>query len=103
MAEITIHSLEDIDKAFEEMLNHKWFKQAEADRLERKAIREKAMEEAGELAKGKETVVNKALRREIANDLHHTRIVPLTLMEAIVYSGQARIATHKETRELSRT
>lgn len=103
MAEITIHTQEDVTKLLDEMTDSKWFKEFEDGRLARQADREKAMKAATELAKGKETVINKVLKREIANDLHHTRIVPLTLMEVLVYSGQARIATHKETRELSRS
>jgi hypothetical protein len=103
MAEITIHTQEDVGKMLDEMTQSKWFKEFEDGRLARKADKEKAMKAATELAKGKETVINKVLKQEIANDLHHTRFVPLTLTQILVYSGQARIATHKEIRELSRT
>jgi hypothetical protein len=107
MAEVTLHNLDDIDKALEEALSSptmiKWDKQFQEERRKEKAKREQAMKEAAELAKGKEAIINVKLKRDIANDLHHTRFVPLTLTEVLVYSGQARIATHKETRELSRT
>ena len=103
MAEITIHTQEDVTKILDEMTESKWFKEFEDGRLAREADKEKAMKAATELAKGKETVINKVLKQEIANDLHHTRFVPLTLTQILVYSGQARIATHKEIRELSRT
>ena len=88
----------DMDAEFQKLIDEaEQWTQDNADK------REKAMKEAAELAKGKEAVINVNLKRAIANDLHHTRMVPLTLIEVLVYSGQARIATHKETRELSRT
>jgi len=99
MAEaIVIHKLDDIDAAFDKLI-------AEAEEWAREGAekRAQAMKDAEDLVKGKEAVINVNLKREIANDLHHTRFVPLTLMENLVYSGQVRIATHKETRELSRT
>ena len=97
MAEETV-AIYDMDAEFQKLIE-----EAEQWTRENADKREKAMKEAAELAKGKEAVINVNLKREIANDLHHTRFVPLTLMENLVYSGQVRIATHKETRELSRT
>ena len=100
MAEVMkIHKLDDeLSAEFDKLIaeTEQWTQ----ENAEKRAL---AMREAAELAKGKEAVINVNLKREIANDLHHTRFVPLTLMERLVYSGQARIATHKETRELSRT
>lgn len=88
----------DMDAEFQKLID-----EAEQWTQENADKREKAMKEEAELAKGKEAVINVNLKRDIANDLHHTRFVPLTLSEVLVYSGQARIATHKESRELSRT
>ena len=91
-------ALYDLDAEFQKLIDEAetWTK----ENAEKRAL---AMKEAAELAKGKEEVINVNLKRQIANDLHHTRFVPLTLNEVLVYSGQARIATHKETRELART
>jgi len=88
----------DMDAEFQKLID-----EAEQWTQENADKREKAMKEAAELAKGKEAVINVKLKRDIANDLHHTRFVPLSLTEVLVFSGQARIATHKETRELART
>lgn len=63
----------------------------------------KAMAEAAELVKGKKVTVHPSLHQDILNDQLHQRILKLSLPEVLVYSGQARIATHKETRKLSRT
>jgi hypothetical protein len=100
MAEVmTIHQLDDeLSAEFDKLIA-----EVEQWTQEDATKRAQALREGADLAKGKETVINRVLKREIANDLHHTRIVPLTMMEIVVYSGQARIATHKEANELSRT
>ena len=99
MAEIAIYTMEEANKALDEVMEHEAIKLFEADRLARKVKQEKLMEEAKELAKGKDVVIGQSLKQNIANDLHHTRFVPLTLAQVLVYSGQARIATKRELRE----
>lgn len=98
MAEVKVYQAGDIEKALEDS----WLKGFIAEHDKQKAVREQSMKEAGELAKGKELYVGKALKQDLVNDQIHKRVVKLSLPEVLLFSGQGRRATQREISEARR-
>lgn len=86
---IEIPKTVDLDKVVKEVMG----------RIKQQEI---AMKDVEDLAKGKEVVVGRDLRKDLMRDLNNVIVADLPLRDILLFSGQARPATKREISELSR-
>lgn len=81
-------TVEELDAMMEEMYQ---------DAVQQmKAFHQKRLDEVRDLVQGKTTIINRTLREDILFDKLFAKVVRLTPLQNAIYSGKARLATHRE-------